>query len=42
MGFQIETATGETNSVPCVLNYELKGANRVLFVRSLAENPDRL
>ena len=35
MGFRIERSNGERHGVPCTLNYELQGADRVLFVRSL-------
>jgi len=35
MGFRIERSNGERHGVPCMTNYELKGADRVLFVRSL-------
>ena len=35
MGFRIERSNGERHGAPCTLNYELQGADRVLFVRSL-------
>jgi ribosomal protein S18 acetylase RimI-like enzyme len=35
MGFRIERSNGERNGAPCTLNYELQGADRLLFVRSL-------
>jgi ribosomal protein S18 acetylase RimI-like enzyme len=35
MGFRIEGSNGERHSVPCTINYELKGADRVLFVKTL-------
>jgi len=35
MGFCIERSNGERHGVPCMINYEPKGADRVLFVRSL-------
>ena len=35
MGFRIERSNGERHGVLCAINYELKGADRVLFVRSL-------
>jgi ribosomal protein S18 acetylase RimI-like enzyme len=35
MGFQIERVTGVRQGVPCTINYEVNGADRVLFVRSL-------
>jgi len=35
MGFKVEHITGECSGVPCTVNYELNGADRVLFVRSL-------
>jgi len=35
MGFCIDRSNGERYGVPCMINYELKGADRVLFVRSL-------
>jgi ribosomal protein S18 acetylase RimI-like enzyme len=35
MGFRIERSNGERHGVPCTINYELKGADRVLFVRCL-------
>jgi ribosomal protein S18 acetylase RimI-like enzyme len=36
MGFQIERVTGVQQGVPCTINYEVNGADRVLFVRSLS------
>jgi ribosomal protein S18 acetylase RimI-like enzyme len=35
MGFSIERSNTERHGVPCTINYELKEADRVLFVRSL-------
>ena len=35
MGFCIERSDGERHGEPCTINYELKGADRVLFMRSL-------
>jgi L-amino acid N-acyltransferase YncA len=35
MGFRIECSNGERHGVPCMINYELKGADRVLFVKTL-------
>ena len=35
MGFRIERSNGERHGAPCTLNYELQGADRVLFVRCL-------
>jgi ribosomal protein S18 acetylase RimI-like enzyme len=35
MGFQLEGITGEHEGVPCTINYELNGEDRVLFVRNL-------
>lgn len=36
MGFEIEHVTGQRNGMPCVLNYELNGEHRVLFVKTLS------
>ncbi len=36
MGFHVEHVNGEYEGVPCTINYELNGADRVLFVRSLS------
>lgn len=36
MGFQIEQATGEVNGVPCTLNYDGHGQDRVLFAKALS------
>ena len=35
-GLSRRTSNGERHGVPCMINYELKGADRVLFVRSLS------
>jgi len=35
MGFRIERSNEERHGIACMINYELKGADRVLFVRSL-------
>jgi ribosomal protein S18 acetylase RimI-like enzyme len=35
MGFKIEHVAGDCDGVPCTLNYELNGENRVLFVKVL-------
>lgn len=36
MGFQIEKANGERNGVPCTIDYDGAGQDRVQFVKSLA------
>lgn len=36
MGFQIERANGEVGGVPCTLNYDGRGHDRVLFVRAIS------
>jgi ribosomal protein S18 acetylase RimI-like enzyme len=35
MGFQVEKINGVSNGVPCTINYDGNGQDRVLFVRSL-------
>jgi ribosomal protein S18 acetylase RimI-like enzyme len=35
MGFTIEKADGESNGVPCTLDYDGRGQSRVLFVKPL-------
>jgi len=36
MGFHVERTNGECHGVPGTINYELKGADRVPFVKSLS------
>lgn len=38
MGFAIENITGESNGVPCTIDYDGNGQSRVLFVRSLTDS----
>jgi len=35
MGFQVENITGVSNRVPCTINYDGNGQDRVLFIKSL-------
>jgi predicted GNAT superfamily acetyltransferase len=35
MGFQVEKINGVSNRVPCTINYDGNGQDRVLFVRDL-------
>jgi ribosomal protein S18 acetylase RimI-like enzyme len=36
MGFDVEKINGVSNGVPCTINYDGNGQDRVLFVKSLA------
>ena len=36
LGFEIERITGEHLGVPCTVNYELNGEDRVLFVKQVS------